>query len=151
DVLEQTEIMIALQTTGPNDQRSIADWGKGKGSPEQVAEMMGSLSRLKKGEAWIFSPQALDVFQCVHIRQRETFNSSATPKVGEKRIEPKKLAQVDLEHLKTRMAETIEKAKADDPRELKRQIAELQRQVKKAASAPPVSPSQGDEVRALRK
>jgi hypothetical protein len=39
-----------------------------------------------------------------------------------KPVEPKNLADVDLDALKGQMAATIEKAKADDPRELRKQI-----------------------------
>jgi uncharacterized protein len=66
----------------------------------------------------------------VHIRWKETFDSSATPKVGTVRREPKTLAPVDLERLRTRLAVTIDKANADDPRALRRRIAELERVAK---------------------
>jgi hypothetical protein len=46
-----------------------------------------------------------------------------------KTIVPKNAADVDLEAFKREMASTIEKAKADDPRELRKQIAELQKQL----------------------
>ena len=42
----------------------------------------------------------------MQIRQRETFDSSATPKAGARRIEPRVLAPVDLERLRARIAST---------------------------------------------
>jgi hypothetical protein len=50
---------------------------------------------------------------------------------------------VDLERLQERMAATIEKAKADDPKELRRQIAELKKQIaaKSTSSTPPPKPT----------
>jgi uncharacterized protein len=113
--------------------------------------MMGSLASLDIGEAWVWEPGAEPpLFQRVRIRQRRTFNSSATPKHGEERVEPKRLAAVDLAALQTRMAATIEKAKADDPRELRRQIAELKKQAadftQAAAVKVPTTPAKSVEV-----
>ncbi len=64
------------------------------------------------------------------VRARTTFDSSATPKVGQKRAEPKSFAEVDLEALAGRIADTIERAKAEDPKELRRQIADLPKQIR---------------------
>lgn len=128
NVLEQIDILIALRTVGPNDREAIDTYVKSQGSPEQRKELMGSLSSLELGEAWVWEPgEDPPTFARVRIRERKTFNSSATPKAGEQRIEPKKLAQVDVEAIKARMADTIARAKADDPAELRRQIVELKR------------------------
>jgi hypothetical protein len=67
---------------------------------------------------------------------RETYDSASTPKVGETRVEPKELAAVDLERLRAKMAATIEKAKADDPKELRRTIAEQSAQIRKLTALP---------------
>jgi hypothetical protein len=69
----------------------------------------------------------LDVFQRVEIRRKETFDSGATPKGGVVRREPNMLAAVDLERLRTRPASMMERAHAEDPRELRRRIAALER------------------------
>ncbi len=136
NVLTQTECLIVLQMTAPQDQKAIDDWVQLNGTREQRDVMMASLASLKKGEAWVWSPAWLEVFQRVHVRERDTFNSSATPKAGERAIEPTRLAAVDLDKLKDKIASTIEKAKADDPHELKRQIAELKKQVGKQIAPP---------------
>jgi hypothetical protein len=69
------------------------------------------------------------VFERIRIRKKETFDSSATPKPGQVKVVPKVLAKGDLDRLKVKMAETIERQKANDPGELKKQIADLKRQV----------------------
>jgi hypothetical protein len=69
----------------------------------------------------------LDVFQRVEIRRIETVDSSATPKGGVVRREPNMLAAADLERLRTRLASVVERAHAEDPRELRRRIAALER------------------------
>src|SRR5579884_749848 len=123
DVLTQVEVLVALRTIAPQDRGAIDEWIKVHGTPEQREELMSSLPSLPIGTAWFWSPGWLGIFQRVRVRKRETFDSSATPEVGKKIQTPKQLAQVDLEQLRGRLAATIEKAKADDPRELKRQLA----------------------------
>lgn len=130
NVLEMLDVLIVLRTVGPNDQAAILGYIKAHGTDAERIEMMGSLASLEIGEAWVWEPGAEPpLFQRVRMRARRTFNSSATPKAGEKRVEPKRLADVDLAALQTRMAETVEKAKAEDPRELRKTIAELRKQV----------------------
>jgi hypothetical protein len=75
------------------------------------------------------------IFKRVHVLPIETFDSGATPKAGEKRVEPKKRADVDVEVLRKQMAATIERAAADDPKALQKKVAELQAQVKKLEAA----------------
>jgi uncharacterized protein len=137
NVLTQADNLIVLRVTSPQDRSAIDDWVKGNGTKEQRDVMMGGLAALGQGEAWIWSPGTLGIFQKVRIRERETFNSSATPKPGEHRIEPQKLAPVDLDKLRDKIAATIEKAKADDPKELRAEIARLKRQLAEKGTAEP--------------
>lgn len=130
NVLEQIDCLITLRTVGPNDQAAIDDYIKAHGSEHERKTMMASLASLELGEAWVWEPGAEPaLFERVQIRKRTTFNSSATPKPGEKRVEPRKLAEVDIAAVRERMAATIEKAKTDDPVELKRTISDLRRQL----------------------
>ena len=51
---------------------------------------------------------------------------------------PRRLAEVDIEKLRERIAATIEKARADDPRELRKRIADLEKQLATRAPAPTI-------------
>jgi hypothetical protein len=135
DVLTQAEILIALRTAHPRDRAPVLEWMKVHATDEQLAAVEESLAKLPKGDAWVMSAGWLDLFKRVHIRKRLTFNSSATPEAGQRRIEPRKLAPVDLDVLRKKMAETIERAKAQDPRALQAKIVELQAELKKARAA----------------
>ena len=137
DVLTQAEVLVALRTIAPQDRSAIDEWIKVHGTPEQREELMQSLPSLPVGTAWFWSPGWLDIFTRVKVRLRETYDSSATPKVGQKLKPPKKLAEVDLTKLRERIASTIEKAKAEDPKELRKRIAELQSQIKQAENRTP--------------
>ena len=131
NVLTQIEVLIVLRTNAPQDRKAIAAWTDVHGDEEKNKQMMDSLAKLAIGEAWVWSAGWLDIFKKVKIRRRDTFDSSATPKFGSRIKEPKKLAPVDLKRIQEQMAETIEKAKQDDPRELRRQVVELKRQLEK--------------------
>ncbi len=132
NVLEMIDILIILRTVGPNDREAIRKYVVANGTPDEVTAVMGSIASLALGEAWFYEPGAEpSLLERIRIRERSTFNSSATPKAGEKRVEPKKLADVELEALRDRMAATIEKKKAEDPTELRKRIRELEAELRK--------------------
>jgi len=128
-VLSQVEVLIAMQTTAPQDIAAIREWVRDKGDPQGERELLEAIARLPIGSGYVWSPSWLRLFRRVSFRKRRTFDSSATPEPGKRQTAPKTLADVDLEQLRQQMATTIEKAKADDPRELRRHIAELERQL----------------------
>lgn len=129
NVLSQTELMIAHQLTAPQDRDAVRAWAEGNATQEQASLFLKSLASLQVGEAWLWSPAWLEIFERIQVRRRETFDSSATPKAGEVRVEPRVLAAVDLEALRTRMAETLERAVADDPKGLRAEVVRLRQQL----------------------
>lgn len=141
NVLTQAQMMVALRTIAPQDLAAMNAWIDVHGTREQRDTLMESLPSLPQGDAWFWSPgwpTDAGIFQRAHVLPIETFDSGATPKPGEKRVEPKNLADVDLVALQRQMAATIERAKADDPKELRREITDLRRQL--AAKAPAAKP-----------
>lgn len=130
-VLTQLDILVLLRLVAGNDQDAVdKNYVSRSGTKEQRAELMGSLASLALGEAWIWEPGAEPpLYERVRVRERRTFNSSATPKPGEVRVEPKRFADVDIAALKEQMEAAIERAKADDPTELRKQIAQLKREL----------------------
>ena len=137
-VLTQTECLFAMQATGPHDLKAIEDWLKHHASPQERNKIMGSLTRMQQGEAWVYSPGWLKGLRQIKVRPRRTFDSSATPKAGEKKRSPKKPADVNLGALEVKMSEAVEQAKANDPSELKKQNALLQTELRRAKSSRPV-------------
>lgn len=141
NLLSQIEVLIALQTTAPQDKAAVLSWVEAHGSEEECRIMMSALPCMPVGTAWVWSPAWLKCFKEVKIRQRRTFDSSATPKVGGRVIEPKKLAPVEIESLKLQMAAIVEKKKADDPRELKKKILTLEAEITQLKNAKPAPAS----------
>jgi hypothetical protein len=105
NVLTQIEVLIALRTVSPQDRKAIEEWIEVHGTQEQRKQLLNSLASLPIGTAWIWSPGWLDVFQCIKIRQRKTFDSSSTPKIGSSPDIPKVLAKVNLPLLRLKFAE----------------------------------------------
>jgi len=132
NVLTQAQMLVVLRTIAPQDLAAMKAWIEVHGDAEQGRILMESLPSLPIGDAWFWSPgwpKTDGIFKRVHVLPIETFDSGKSPDPGIKPVEPKNLADVDLAALKGQMAATIEKAKADDPRELRKQIAELKKQV----------------------
>jgi hypothetical protein len=123
--LSQTELMIAHQTTAPQDRKAVELWVVAHGDEEQHESFMKRIPKLPIGTAIVWSPSWLNIYEEVGVRAKETYDSSASPRVGKRRRPPKVLAQVDLDRLKKHMAETIQKAQRDDPNALRAEIARL--------------------------
>lgn len=137
NILTQCETLFVLQISGSQDVDAIEHWTRIHGEPEQRKEMLSTVASLKIGESWLWSPSWLQEFRRIHIRQRETFNSSATPKAGEKVIVPQKLAPVDIAKLGNQIREAAERVKENDPAELKKEIARLHRENEQLARMVP--------------
>lgn len=129
NVLTQVEMLVVLRTISPQDLAAMKAWIDVHGTIEEGKIMMESLPSLPIGTAWFWSPgwpTKDGLFTRTHILPITTFDSAATPAPGQKKVVPKNLADVDLGALKNQMAATIEKAKAEDPKLLKKRIAELE-------------------------
>ncbi len=134
DVLTQTDTLIAMRTTAPQDRKAVLAWVEHQGLAKTLVD---SLPSLGDGDAWLWSPSRLGLMERIHFRRRRTFDSGAAPVIGKHRDrKPATLADVDLAAITAQMAETIERAKAEDPRELRRRIAELERERSAAAADP---------------
>lgn len=139
-VMNMAGVLVAMGITGPQDQQAVLDWMKHRADAAQAKEILGSLPGLPQGTAWVWAPE-LDVLKRVEVRDRWTFDSSATPKHGERAVEPRALAEVDLAKLTADIQATIEQAKANDPRELKAEVQRLTLALKAAQQAKPVAPA----------
>ena len=137
NVLTQVETLIVMRTTGPQDRKAIQAWVDYHG---QSREILDSLPALEDGEAWVWSPQWLKKVVRVQIRMRHTYDSAATPSQRKAKRPAATLADVDLAEFQKRMAATIERAKAEDPKELKRQVSNLKAQLARAQLAVPPAP-----------
>jgi len=145
-VSELADCMIAFRTVGPLSIDAILDWFGEHVAKARWKELIEKLRALPRGHALIVSPGWLNFEGVARIRERNTFDSSATPKAGEERRASGKGAKPDLTPYLERMKATIEKAKADDPRELKKRIAELEKNLAAAGKFTVVHAPKGSTV-----
>jgi hypothetical protein len=149
NVLTQVSMLILLRTIANQDIEAVDAWVEKHGTAEQRDACIASLPSLANGEAWVWSPivpAPAGIFKRVQIDLPETFDSSRTPRVGEKPIVPKHSADVDLAAFQREMAATIEKARAEDPTHLQRRIRELEAELRKAGQAKPAPPAPPEKV-----
>ncbi len=126
NVLTQAEVLVVMRMTAPQDRKAIEAWIEYHGTREDRREVLGSLGELPVGTAWFWSPGRLDGLSRVKVGMCETFDSSATPKAGAKIARPK-LGPIDLGALNDKIQATVERAKDDDPRELRVELARAKR------------------------
>jgi uncharacterized protein len=124
--LNQTELLLAFQMTGPQERKAIASWVQEKGGDVDIVD---ELPKLAVGDVHAWSPQWLGVSKTVHVLEKSTFNASSTPTFGAKSVESKPLGAIDLKDLEQKMAATIEKAKQTDPKLLQAEVAKLKREL----------------------
>ncbi len=129
----QVEVLVAHRILGKHDRDAIDGWIEHHHLQTERQTVLGSLAELKTGEAWVWSPDFPEEkplgLRRVNILMPETFDSRRTPKIGEKRREPKSLAPVDLAKLGEKMTATRERAKQTDPKLLQTRVRELEAQL----------------------
>lgn len=130
NVLTQTESLFVFRMTHPRDIDAMMEWVGVHATDEEAEKVRADLPIMPVGTCWFWSPGWMNTLKKIAIRARETFDSSATPKPGEHVKAPKELAAVDLTKLGDKIQEAARQAKENDPRELKRRLAELEKQLK---------------------
>jgi hypothetical protein len=110
DVLSQADILIAMKLTSSQDRDAIGGWIEGQADRQEGKRILGDLPRLQRGEGYLWAPGhgLLDRIAFPPIR---TFDSSRTPKRGERIATPRTLAEVDLSAIVAALAV----AQTEDP------------------------------------
>lgn len=123
-VVTQCDTLICHQLSHNLDRKALAEWVQGFDTGGRGKLFLDSLASLKPGEAWIWSPAWRNIFERAQVNRRQTFDTGAAP--DGKTAKAVKRAEVDLDALSKQLTEIVEKAKADDPKELKKRIKELE-------------------------
>jgi len=134
DTLDNCETLIAMRTVHPAARSAIAEWMKGAGDLEKSKAVLDTLASLKRGEAWVWSPENAIGPERVQFPMFSTFDSFAPP--GEqKQVSKAGWSTVDLAAVKEKLANVIEEHKANDPQELKAEINRLKAENRKLAAS----------------
>lgn len=135
DTLTSCETLVAMRVIHAADRQAVADWIDGCGDPKHGKEVLAHLASLPRGFAYVWSPEIGYGPEEVKFPMFTTFDSFAPPQL-QKKIGSSGWADVNLEDVKSKMAAAIEEAAANDPKELRKKISDLERQMKAPAPTP---------------
>lgn len=127
DVLSQADGMVAFKLTASQDRDAIGSWIEGQADKQDGKAILASLPKLERGTGVIWIPSR-GVLKTAQFPAKGTFDSSRAPKRGEA-VQATKLKPLDLGRLKDRLATVDAETKANDPKALKAELAELRRQI----------------------
>lgn len=146
DVAELADIMLAFRTVGPNSIAAVMDWLGEHVPKEQIRKSIETIRALPVGHCLAVSPGWLNFEEVIHVRERKTFDSSATPKPGKpvKRVSGEG-ARPDLQKYLSKMQEVVQRATKDDPKALHKRIAELEREIAKK-DKPAAAPAKVERI-----
>lgn len=126
NVREQIGTLLVHRIIGNLDRDAFSKWLEANGDPALLKVLMGGIAKAKAGTAVVFSPAFLEVADSFAMNMPTTFDSRATPKVGQRVKTPGKRADVNLDVLRERMAATFEEAEAKDPTKLREKLAKAE-------------------------
>lgn len=132
-ILDLIETLLVMRMLSPRARDAVKDWIREKQEDDRVG-VISTLDSLPTGTAWIWSPLR-GILEKVALRRIKTFDSYKTPTPGETRVEPTVRKELDLDALGEQMKATVERAKENDPKELRKRIATLERELAEKPAA----------------
>jgi uncharacterized protein len=129
DLVTSCETLIANKVIHKLDRDSVKDWIDGCADPLKGREVIASLAQLKKPQAWVWCPEIDYGPVLLEFPMFKTYDSFKPQQASQGKL--KGWADVDLDEVKTKLAALLKNAQANDPAELRRRIAELEREAKK--------------------
>lgn len=133
-LLGSCDTMIAHRLTAPADQKPVNDWLKANVEASVARKVADSLSSLPTGTGWLCSGEA-QLFEKIAFPRIATFDNTATP-TGDMTEWKVATAAVDVEALRALIGSAAKEAEGNDPKLLKKRIAELEAEVRKVQRTP---------------
>lgn len=139
DSLTQVETLVALRLIAPQDRKAVEEWIKDNADEAKGREIISSLAMLKTGHGWVWAPE-INILDRVAFPRIKTFDSSAAPD-GLAAGSGPVLAPIDRDAIAKRLEMVAADALANDPARLKKEIAELKRQIATTPKSAPIDPT----------
>jgi hypothetical protein len=133
DVLSQADTMIAMKLTSSQDRDAIGAWIEGQADKAEEKRILASLPTMQRGQGIVWAP-AHGILDDITFPEKKTFDSSRTPKRGEKKQATATLAALNLDKLREKLSTVEAETKANDPKALKAEIATLKRNMASASA-----------------
>jgi uncharacterized protein len=74
DVVSQIDTLVAFRSVGPQDRKALKDWVEAHAAEDDFNDFMKSIPSLPTGEAWVWSPEFMGIFERTKFRKRSTFH-----------------------------------------------------------------------------
>ncbi|BAQ16966.1 hypothetical protein [Methyloceanibacter caenitepidi] len=152
DVLSQVDGLVAFKLTSSQDRDAIGDWVQGQADKARWREIWSDLPTMPVGHGLVWIP-GRGVLESSPFPPKITFDSSRTPKRGERKLKATALEPLDVAGLKDKLAAVEAQTKANDPKALKAQvaakdkrIAELEKDLERAKTQRGVSASERQKM-----
>lgn len=138
DVLSQATALICMRMTGAHDRSAIGDVIEGQADKATAKAIIDAMPRHKVGEGMVWAPMQgiLLPAKFPHIKTFDSMSADTAHKHANKKLPP-----IDVETLKEQLVLVETETKANDPKELKKRIAELERALK-ALPTPSLVPNE---------
>lgn len=149
DSLTSHETLVAMRVIHKADRDAVRDWIDGNGDPAVGRKVLDSLAGMARGQGWMWSPEIKFGPEMVTFPMFTTFDSFAPPQL-QRKVSRAGWADVNLDEVKQKLAAVIEEKRANDPKELRKQIAELTKQLT-ATQKPPPAPTVKVETKTVEK
>jgi hypothetical protein len=137
NVLSQVDGLLAFKLTASQDRDALDAWIEGQADKAQGKAIKDALPTFPIGEGIVWLPSH-GILDRRPFPKKVTFDSSRKPKRGEK-LKNRRLKPLNVGKLKEQLASVVEEAKANDPKALRKEVADLRAQLAKAAAAKPTS------------
>lgn len=135
DVLSQADGVVALKLTAKQDKDAFQGWIEGQADSATGREILASLPSMRRGQGVVWIPGRSVLDKSAQFPANKTFDSSRTPMRGEA-MSKVALKPLDVGTLQQRIAAVVEQAKANDPAELRRQLATAHAELAKLRKSP---------------
>src|SRR5260221_2624305 len=128
DFLTSCETLVAMRVIHPSDREAISDWIDGCADEEKAGDVLSSLASMKRGEAWVWSPEAEFGPKRIQFPMFETYDSFKA-RTSEESVKLKGWADVDLAEVTKKLEVVVKEAEAKDPAKLQARVRELEREL----------------------
>lgn len=132
DVLTQLDTLIAMRLVAPQDRKALKEWVEYHSAEGDFDKFMESLGSLPTGEAWVWSPEFMGIFQKVKIRARETFHPDR--EILGKQFQMPELERADVQEFIKEFQKEVVKDKPKSVQEIRQQMIEEKKESQEVIS-----------------
>lgn len=130
DFLTSCETLIAMRVTTHWDREAVEAWIEGCGDDKQGTEVLNSLAQMKRGDAWVWSPEIEFGPSKLHFPMFKTYDSFK-PQAPTETAKLRGWADVNLEDVRKKLATVVKEHEANDPAKLKSRVRDLEAELRK--------------------